>query len=92
MSEQFEKGVLVGQEIMRNINRVSDRGDFARGIAEAVFSDHRTLQQGFGNILLEVIEQGAIEHQKGHMDLRNQSFLTWCRNVVSNFPGRFPFI
>ena len=72
-------------------NWVNALGHDNRAFAEAVMSEHRTIQQQIFETMLECISAWA---NTGHYDLRNEFTVLKSREIMELFPGgpSVPFI
>lgn len=79
--KQVEAGRAAYEAISNGLNNFND-GPWQRGFLEAVGRDHRTLQQGFGRLIVQVIEQAAKNFDEGRYDLRNEDWSRLCAKII----------
>ena len=64
-------------------------------LVEAIFRDHRTIQQLVLRGVLAIVEEGADAYGRGAYDLRNQAALEACICAMEGttvLPERFPYV
>lgn len=88
-----EIGNDVAEDLFRALNWMGAEGDTIKGFLGQVSTQHRTLQQAFGNLLIACIKQFAQMHRDGHFDLRNEALCELCVKLEKQIEyGRLPFI
>jgi hypothetical protein len=93
-----EAGKRMARGIMDALNTLSNEDEVIKGFCtEAVHYTHRTLQQGFGRLLVELVKMWAGKAKEGNFDLRNESLVKLCAKMVPVIEqetngGRLPLI
>lgn len=93
MSEQYQQQQVKDaiSTITNALNVLGSGDDVAHAIAQALSSEHRTLQQDFARTLQEALRLYALDLDRGYYDDRNAEALRFARGV-SQLEHYFPRI
>ena len=87
-------GKQIAIEISRYANsRESDRGNNA--LVDTILRDHRTIQQGIGRIVIQLIEAWSNAYEDRRYDARNEAICKFANTCMKNTDVRdraLPFI
>ena len=64
-------------------------------LVEAIFRDHRTIQQLVLRGVLTIVEEGAAAYERDAYDARNEASVSACCEAYSGMPElpeRFPYV
>ena len=64
-------------------------------LVEAIFKEHRTIQQLVLRSVLAIVEEGAAAYEHNAYDARNEASVTTCWDAwgsMPDLPERFPYI
>ncbi len=98
LTQNDRENIANGQKLADDVAKFINTGN---KVAIDAFTDkmlnytHRTLQQGFGNLIIEVINRASEKYHKGFYDARNEAFYQWCSDVTYRIDceyRRFPCI
>ena len=92
--EAKEEGRKLAAELITSLNVMGFEKDTAEGFVEELMRSHRTLQQSFGRLLLEIIKGFAEQYKEGRYDPRNEGICKLCHHLAAEAEGRdyLPFI
>lgn len=79
VDDRNERAVLGLKEVFRACNSLSNI-ELSDVIFNAVQNEHRTIQQNFWRVMLEVIEK----YSNTSYDLRNESSVKMCQSIMKS--------
>ena len=88
ITAQEQKAVTAAIDVLRNPRTT-------KFLVEAIFKDHRTIQQLVLRSVLAIVEQGGKAYMAKAYDARNEASLTACRaayGAMDELPEQFPYI
>ena len=88
ITTQEQAAVTAAIDVLRNERT-------AKFLVEAIFRDHRTIQQLVLRGVLAIVEEGAAAYERKAYDARNEASLRFCCETYGGMPplpARFPYI
>jgi hypothetical protein len=79
--EQKNKDYEEAQEAVRKLTSFVNRGGAPKDFVDALYQEHRTLQQGVGRCMVAWIDHLA-SLEDGHYDLRNEGSVMLAKQIV----------
>ena len=74
---------ITGQEAAQALaSFCNDYGADDEGFMDEIHRTHRTLQQGVGRLMVQLIKQWAQDYQSGNYDDRNKAVCELSRDIV----------
>ena len=74
-----DQGTQVAKDLCSVLNNMTYEEDVIESFIEQLSREHRTLQQGFGRMLVAAIVHFDKMHSAGTYDLRNEATCQMCR-------------
>jgi hypothetical protein len=96
--ENEQKGREVAQDLMKLLNMMGGNKAAEKALIEGITTDHRTLQQAAGGLVIKLIKEWSDQESKGYYDGRNEALVKFCSKLVNHpdfkdvFEYGFPFI
>ena len=89
ISKREERAIQAARDFA---NVVNEMGFDAKAFAKEIRREHRTIQQGVGGVILELLSQWADDGSSGNYDLRNAAICKIAAKMDPLNPGRLPYI
>jgi hypothetical protein len=79
------EGKAVARKLLDDMNCLSQGKAFIDGFVTEITSEHRTLQQGVGRLVVELLKAWSHAHEDSRFDARNQATVEFAAAAIAKF-------
>lgn len=91
--EAYNKGEKIAVDLSNALNIMTFDKEFIKGFIDGATQQHRTIQQSSMRCIYALIERWAKMAEEGQYDLRNESTVKFCQEIVKKCKKNYlPFI